>query len=73
MIMQYLRHIAWMLFRPLIHPFWEMRRHSRLEREAELTRYKHEQRAAIQELKLELLLAHRQGVRGQTQQEGEDE
>jgi hypothetical protein len=62
--MRYLRHILWLLIRPLTHPFWAVRQQTEAERAEELRRYQEEQSAALQELKLELLLAHRQSVAG---------
>lgn len=67
--MQYMKHILWLLTRPLLMPFWTMRRRTIEEREAEIARYQREQAAALNELKVEFLLAHRQGMRDRVREE----
>jgi hypothetical protein len=68
----YMKHILWLLIRPFVRPFWLVRQQPVEERMEELARYDRERRAALNELKIELLLAHRQGVRDHARQQQEE-
>lgn len=58
--MRYYCHMLWLLLRPIVRPFFWLRRRSRERRQAEVVRVQREMEAALEELAIELMLAQEQ-------------